>query len=77
MEEKLINFLKRKRVYKKFIRNMGNDTIPEIIITVEGAMKEGIRSTPIQAAFVWARTPEGVRFWGDINNEWINYYTKL
>lgn len=77
MEEILINFLKHKRVYKKFIRNMGNDTIPEIIISVEQAGKQGIQSTPIQAAFVWGKTSEGVKFWGKINNEWIELNTKI
>lgn len=70
MEEKLINFLKNKRVYSKFMRNIKDDTITEIVSRVENTDKPKI-VTPIVAAFIWGLTPEGVQFWGRINREWI------
>jgi hypothetical protein len=70
MEEKLINFLKQKRVYKKFMRNIKPATMTEIIERYELADKKDIPATPITVAFLWGLTPEGSQFWGKISNEW-------
>jgi len=70
MEEKLINFLKQKRVYKKFMRNIKTTTITEIVERYELSIKEGIPATPITGAFLWGTTPEGSQFWGNISSEW-------
>jgi hypothetical protein len=70
MEEKLINFLKQKRVYKKFMRNIKTTTVTEIIERYELSIKKGIPATPITVAFLWGITPEGSQFWGNISSEW-------
>jgi hypothetical protein len=73
MEEKLINFLKQKRVYKKFMRNIGKTTITEIIERYEIAILKGVPANPINAAFIWGLTPEGAQFWGNISLSWEYY----
>lgn len=70
MEEKLINFLKQNKVYRKFMRNIGDDTIPQIIARADMVNKPNI-VTPIITAFVWGLTPEGIKFWSNVNHKWI------
>lgn len=70
MEEKLINFLKNKRVYSRFMRNIKDDTIADIVNRAEKTNNPKV-VTPIVTAFVWGLTPEGVQFWGKVNREWI------
>jgi len=69
MKEKLINFLKKNRVHSKFMKNIGYDNIDAIIERAEFANKPKI-VTPIVTAFVWHLTPEGLQFWGKINQKW-------
>ena len=71
MKEKFINFLKKKRLYKRFMKNMEPEIIEEVISRTEYANKKGINSTPIQAAFLWGKTEEGTEFWGQVNSDWI------
>ena len=72
MEEKLIKFLKEKKLYAKFMRNMKADGeyagITELIVGVEKANTQlGWDATPIAAAFVWHVTSEGFAFWSNID----------
>jgi len=69
MKEKLINFLKKNRVYKKYMTNIGDDTIEAIIERAEFANKPKIVN-PIVTAFVWHLTPEGLSFWARISRKW-------
>ena len=74
MEEKLIKFLKDRKIYAKFMRNMKKDaeyeTMKEVIAYCDATnAKYGIGATAITTAFIWDKTPEGYAFWSNINAE--------
>jgi len=71
MDKELVTFLKRNRAYSKFMRNLKYVNIEELNDAVVLAEEKGIEVSPIVAAFVWATTPEGYRYWSALSDLWV------
>ncbi len=70
MDKELITFLKRNRAYSKFMRNLTYKTIQDLNDAVVLAEEKGLPVSPICAAFVWGKTPEGYAFWSRLDTKW-------
>jgi len=70
MDKELITFLKKNRAYSKFMRNLKYGNVPELHDVVVLAEEKGIKVSPFVAAFVWADTPEGYRFWSQLHTKY-------
>ena len=66
----LITFLKRNKAYSKFMRNMKYNSVPELNDAVMLAEEKWLPVSPICAAFVWGKTPEGYAFWSRLDTKW-------
>lgn len=65
--KKLTNFLKKKDVYKSYMRNVKeyqNMSVKRLLKRLNH-----FRSV-FTSSFVWARTIEGHEFWFEIDNDW-------
>ena len=58
---KLENFLRKNRVYTRFINN-----------TVQGSRLIAVKLYNINGAFTWSCAPEGHEFWAKIHQKYIN-----
>lgn len=64
MWEEFIVFLKKHRVYKKYMSNLKESGRTVKTIKEIGAV--GL----ISSAFVWRKTPEGHEFWRNLDDIW-------
>ena len=71
MDKELITFLKKNRAYSKFMRNLKYGNVPELHDAVVLAEDKGLHVSPIVAGFVWATTPEGYKYWSDLNVRFV------
>jgi len=67
-----IEFLKREEVYEDFVRNMKNDNFFEPY-TDETPSPENF----ICASFIFNDTPEGSKFWLNIEDKWFDIIEQL
>lgn len=68
MKEKFINFLKEHDAYEKFIKNLESAEIYpsfDVFCRVEGFLDW------TSTAFNWDSTPEGYRFWFELDDLWV------
>lgn len=65
--EKFIKFLKKERVYRKFV---ANKTVPNIFLEKQDPYNY------FSVSFVWHDTSEGDYFWSDLNKKWLNILNK-
>lgn len=66
-KEALEKFLKSKKIYSKFKKNITRITYLEFtenLTHITGA---------IRTAFVWHDSTEGREYWEDVNTEWLKY----
>jgi len=72
MKKEFIRFLKKKRMYSKFIKNYkkrgSQYDIQDVVFNPP--CKYIIR------AFEWGETPEGLQFWWDVETEWLEIIQK-
>lgn len=64
MWEEFIVFLRKHRVYKKYMSNLkeGGQTVEDMKATGAAGL--------INGAFVWRKTPEGHEFWRNLDDIW-------
>lgn len=64
--EDFLVFLKKHKVYRKYMRNLKNDdiTLQEIQRIHD--------SLYLASAFTWRKTPEGHEFWLNLHMKWDN-----
>lgn len=68
----LIIFLKKKKIYLKYIKyamnpNWNIDNINKLILGPKEI---------ISFSFLWQETPEGHEFWSDLNKEYSAFYNE-
>jgi hypothetical protein len=64
-------FLKENRITKEFVFNHRNHRASPPISIIE-LISEDYKSI-ILSSFIWSRSKEGSRFWGDLDHEWREY----
>ena len=65
--KQLKDFLVARKVFKSFCRNVKAMTKLSFVKNGEATI---VKSGAISESFYWDRTPEGVTFWGKVNDEW-------
>lgn len=73
MKEKFIAFLKKRRVYKRFIANCKNLSFDELI---EDNIKENSPKSIIGGGFIWSDSFEDHKYWDNINRSWLKELEK-
>ncbi len=67
-KEMLFTFLKKHRAYRKYIRNL------KLIRQTPTSVDEYTDLTEPKGlliqAFKWVETPEGFKYWNDLESEW-------
>ena len=65
MKDKFIEFLTKRELLEKFIKNTGmNDK------AFDKYLKETSISAYVISAFTWKYSPEGTLFWDEIDEKW-------
>ena len=69
-----IDFLKENNLYLKYKINFNKSKRRTLCRedTFESLINEEYEEA-INYAFTWAKTPQGHRFWSDLNQQWKNY----
>jgi len=77
-KEMFIYFLKKKRVYKKFLKNMNSDANlhKEDFATIEELVKGG-NNIRFSSAFIFSRTEQGSDYWNKLESEWTQFKWSL
>ena len=75
MKERFIKFLKNKRLYSKFVRNLEGRSV-WAIIQFEKFVTTRKPSEYVIKAFIWYETPQGHQFWCDVETEWLKEIKK-
>ncbi len=65
--ENFIKFLKKERVYRKFV---ANKTVPNSFLEKQDSY------IYLSVSFVWEDSPEGFGFWSDLYKKWIDFLNK-
>ena len=76
MKKAFVTFLKRYKVYGKFIHNLKHHR-NEDPLTIDQFIASIVKNPDslIIAGFVWNDTPEHHLFWSDLSREWeLNYH---
>lgn len=66
----IVQFLKDNGAYEKFLDNLAGKRSKEEII--DFFRQDFGQNYCINCAFAWASTPEGHRFWSEINAKWMS-----
>lgn len=66
--EMLLNFLKEKKIYGRYIKNITKNIIcrPYLVNSVLNSIR--YNRDPINCGFTWETTSEGHKFWYNYNN---------
>lgn len=65
-DEQFFKFLKRNDIYGKFLNNINN-----VGRKIKYFFERADKSAYVSSAFNWDRTPEGFKYWDDINRKWL------
>ena len=68
MKKKFIKFLKRKRVYTKFMRNFYN--VSQNSKGFDDYCETTMPLSYVSCAFIWDMTPEEWKFWNSVDENW-------
>jgi hypothetical protein len=74
-KKEFVQFLKTKRLYSAFMRNMKKQDFVEPA-TMERAVERALESltNPINASFSWDYTPERFSFWNKVEALWLAHF---
>lgn len=71
--QKFINFLKKRKCYKRFITNLENYPIDNDIKTIDDLLtRVGYRNL-VYNAFHWHKIPNEIPFWRHLDDIWYWY----
>lgn len=74
-KKEFVQFLKTKRIYSKFMRNLKKQGFVEPATMTEAIQKALENLTnPINASFSWSNTPEGYKFWNATEAVWLHHF---
>ncbi len=73
MFNKLLEFLREKNVYDKFLNNINHESLINHIIKIRKERGEGYEQFLITSAFWWDESREGFMFWNKIDDTWRQY----
>ena len=79
LEKAFVQFLKSKKALGKFRKNLKTPARKYKKVKTLKKLIHHLSATPedwIRYAFYWALTPEGVWFWKDLNDEWVDFLRK-
>lgn len=77
--EKFYAFVKKRRIYGKIIRNTLNHIRAVCKCyrseekCIQDVLAEARAQVIITSLFIWENTPEGVKYWSDIDTEYRKY----
>jgi len=69
MKELFIKFLKKHGVLRKFKVNVKADGS-------EYQIEKYLTDGNFMSAFIWSKTSEGINYWSNLHNEWIEKVEK-
>ena len=75
MKEKFIQFLKKHRAYRKYLKNLKKGH--KASYTFDEYWPEIEKINPIfllVASFKWSKTPEGFEFWDKLDKLWYKQH---
>ena len=74
-KKEFVQFLKTKRLYSAFMRNMKKQNFVEPA-NMSKAVERALESltNPINSSFSWSSTPEDYPFWAKIEALWLNHF---
>lgn len=79
-KKEFVQFLKTKRIYNKFMRNVKQQDFVEPP-TMEFAVERALNNltNPVNSSFSWSNSnePNGYTFWAKVEALWLNHFRKL
>ena len=74
IKEEFDNFLKENKAHEKFYENFGNRIGSKNIMEhFEDRNTKETQSRIIGEAFMWYLTPERIKYWSKLEDNWISY----